>query len=100
MKPILVLAFLPLFHCASVFEIQPLERSDVYEDPIEDTDFVFDDIDPEDNLDEDSFEAEFGLDQVSDPEEKEKRQEALKINEELVKEENEEYLNGKKTWWD
>ena len=63
--------FLPIFHCASVFDIQPLERSDGGDFPIEDTDFVFEDMDAEDNLDEDSFEAEFGLDPVSDPEKRE-----------------------------
>jgi len=61
---------------------------------------AYGDIDDEDNLDEDDFEAEFGLDPITDPEEKEKREEALWENEELVKEENEEYLEGKKTWFD
>ena len=37
------------------------------------------DLDPEDDLDEDAFEEYFHLDQVTDPEEHEKRDEALKL---------------------
>ena len=98
------LAFLPLAHFASVSEIASQDfREEDYQEkyfPEEDTAEVFEDIDPEDNLYEDDFETEFGLDKVTDTEEKERRQEALIANEELVKKENQEFLSGKKTWWD
>ena len=61
---------------------------------------LYGEMDDEDNYDEDSFEQEFGLDPITDPEEKERREEALWENEEIVKEENEDYLSGKKTWFD
>ena len=41
--------------------------------------------DPDDNLEEDEFLSEFGLDPISDPLEKERRSSALKANEEIVK---------------
>merc|ERR1712012_311176 len=56
-----------------------------------------DDIDPEDNVDEDQFVKDFDLPEVTDPEEKARRQAALKANEELIKEENEAYSRGEKT---
>jgi len=95
MKHLFLLACLSFALCVSLSEIQSEEVI-----PIEDSEKVFDDIDLEDDHDEDSFEKEFELEEVTDPEEKEKRQEALKENEKLVKEENEEFLNGKKTWFD
>jgi len=61
---------------------------------------LYGEMDDEDNYDEDSFEQEFGLEPITDPEEKERREEALWENEEIVKEENEDYLSGKKTWFD
>ena len=104
MKTFHCLAFLLLVFFSSESEGGML-RDRSYEDgsdyyPEEETDIVFEDMDAEDNLNEDDFEREFGLDLVTDPEEKEKRKEALEENEELIKEENEEFLNGKKTWWD
>ena len=60
----------------------------------------FDDLDPDDNLDEDQFESQFGLDPVTDPKEKAKRKEALKEAEAEVKKENEKYLNGKADWFE
>ena len=59
-----------------------------------------DDIDPEDNVDEDQFVKDFDLPKVTDPEEKARRQAALKANEALIKEENEAYSRGEKTWFD
>ena len=57
---------------------------------------IYGDLDPNDNLNEDDFEDEFGLERVTDPYEKARRQKALKENEEIVKNENEDFLNGKK----
>lgn len=46
------------------------------------------------------FEEYFGLDDITDPEEKEKHAAALKEKEELVKEANEKYEKGEQTWFD
>ena len=51
------------------------------------------DMDDEDKYNEDEFEQEFGLDPITDPEEKEKRKEALRENEEIVKKENKAKLS-------
>merc|ERR1711872_1069944 len=51
-------------------------------------------------MDEKEFEELFDLDPVLDPQEFEKRQNALKSNEELIKQVNQEYAEGKKTWYD
>ena len=58
------------------------------------------DLDPLDNLNEEEFEQEFHLDPVEDPEEKLRREEALVENENLIKETNQEYLDGEISWWD
>ena len=58
------------------------------------------DLDPLDNLNEEQFEEEFHLEPVEDPEEKLRREEALVENENLIKETNQEYLNGEISWWD
>ena len=63
-------------------------------------DVDFGDLDPDDNLDEDQFETEFGLDPITDPAEKAKRKEALKEAEDEVKKENKKYLNGKADWFE
>merc|ERR1711872_491198 len=52
------------------------------------------------SMDEKEFEELFDLDPVVDPQEFEKRQNALKSNEELIKQVNQEYAEGKKTWYD
>ena len=52
------------------------------------------------NLNLDDFEDYFGLDHVTDLEEKKRREEALKENEEKVKEVNEAYEKGESSWWD
>ena len=61
---------------------------------------VFDDLDADDNLTEEEFEEEFGLEPVTDPEEKARREEALEEAEAEVKEENEKYLNGEADWFE
>merc|ERR1719219_2185157 len=58
------------------------------------------DLDPEDQLDEDAFEEYFHLPAVTDPVEHERREEALKENEALIKENNELYMEGFRSWWD
>merc|ERR1712179_400924 len=58
------------------------------------------DLDPEDNLNEDEFEEYFHLPAVTDPEEHERREEALKENEALIKENNKLYMEGFRSWWD
>lgn len=64
-----------------------------------DTQKEFGDLDSADNLDEDEFEKRFGLEK-QDPYEESRRREALKKNEEEVKRQNEDFFEGKKTWWD
>ena len=59
-----------------------------------------DDIDPEVNVDEDQFVKDFNLPEVTDPDEKARREAALKANEALIKEENEAYSKGERTWFD
>ena len=49
------------------------------------------DLDFDDNLDEDEFISRFGLKEISDPQEKARRREALKEHEEIVKRENVNY---------
>ena len=55
------------------------------------------DLDPNDNLGEEDFRSQFGLDQIDDPGEKAKRREALKDNEEIVKWVNKAYVKGELT---
>ena len=59
-----------------------------------------DDLDPYENVNEEEFEALFDLDPADDPEEEARRAEALKENEEKIKEENELYSEGKNSWFD
>jgi len=77
MKHFYLLAFLPLVFSASVTE-----------------------MDADDNLGEDAFEEEFGLEKITDPEEHKRREEALKNNEEIIKETNNKFLDGEDSWWD
>jgi len=58
------------------------------------------DLDPEDNLNEEEFEEEFHVAPADDPEEELKREEALVVNENMIKETNEKFLNGEITWYD
>ena len=57
-------------------------------------------LDSEDNDDLDTFDKDFGLPEITDPVEKAKEEEALEANEEIVKEENKEYLEGNINWHD
>merc|ERR1712127_129006 len=57
------------------------------------------DLDPEDNDTLDEFLEHFKQLSPTDQIEKKRREEALKENEDLVKEENKEYKEGKKTWF-
>ena len=57
------------------------------------------DLDPLDNLDEDDFLAKFGR-EVEDPGEKDKRSKALKRNEKNVKKTNQEFIDGKKGFFE
>ena len=57
-------------------------------------------MDADDNLDEDEFEEEFGEPAITDPEEHKRREEALEKAEEQVKEENKEFMEGKKSWFE
>merc|ERR550539_149340 len=77
---------------------RPEEARDVPEPEVDYEDFG--DLDPEDGLDEDQFETEFGLDPITDPAEKAKRKTALKDAEAEVKKENKKYLNGKADWYE
>merc|ERR1711970_1573182 len=52
------------------------------------------------DMNEDEFEDFFELEHVADPDEYEKRQNALKENEEEIKKVNQDYAEGKKTWFD
>merc|ERR1719411_2093808 len=57
-------------------------------------------MNPYGSLDEDEFLEQFNKTQIDDPEEKEKRAEALKKHEQEVLENNEAFLAGNQTWWD
>ena len=59
-----------------------------------------DEIDYYENINEEEFEALFDLTPADDPEEEARRAEALKQNEALIKEENELYSEGNRTWFD
>merc|ERR1719264_45652 len=92
-----------IFLALTALALAGIPRPEVARDdaPQTEVDYVvFDDLDPDDNLDEDQFESQFGLDPVTDPKEKAKRKEALKEAEAEVKKENEKYLNGKADWFE
>ena len=57
-------------------------------------------MNPYGSLDEDEFLEQFHKPQVDDPEEKERRAEALKKHEQEVLENNESFLAGNQTWFD
>ena len=59
-----------------------------------------DEIDYYQNINEEEFEALFDLTPADDPEEEARRAEASKENEALIKEENELYSEGNRTWFD
>ena len=84
MRPIFLLALLPLAFCDD--SLQPLVNAD--------------DLDPYENANEVEFEALFDIAPADDPEEEARRAEALKENEAKIKEENELYSEGKRPWFD
>ena len=84
MKLIFILALLPLALCDD--SPQSLVNAE--------------DLDPYENVNEDEFEAMFDLAPADDPEEEARRAEALKENEAKIKEENELFSEGKRTWFD
>ena len=57
-------------------------------------------VDDLDDVSLEEFEEHFGQEQVTDPEEKEAREEALREHEEMVKEANEAFALGEQTWYD
>jgi len=57
------------------------------------------DLDENDNLNEDQFEEAFNKRAITDPVEKAKREAQLKKTEDEVREENEDYEKGRKTWY-
>merc|ERR1712168_905893 len=57
-------------------------------------------LEPLDNIDEKEFEEYFHLDPVEDPEEFQRREAALRRNEEEIKKVNKELQAGEKTWFD
>ena len=57
------------------------------------------DLDENDDIDETEFEKVFHQPKITDPIEKARRQAALKENEEDIKKENEDFLEGKKAWF-
>merc|ERR1712107_344116 len=56
-------------------------------------------LEPLDNIDEKEFEEYFHLDPVEDPEEFQRREAALRKNEEEIKKVNKEFQAGEKTWF-
>jgi len=57
------------------------------------------DIDPLDDIDEKDFRQFFHLEPINDPVEFAKREQALKKHEAKIKEVNEQYLRGEKSWF-
>ena len=57
-------------------------------------------VDDLDDVSLEEFDKHFGQDQITDPEEKEAREEALREHEEMVKEANEAFALGEQTWYD
>ena len=60
----------------------------------------FGDTDPMEELDEEQFEEEFGLEPITDPVEKERRQKALEKADKDEKEQNDKFLNGKSDFYE
>ena len=85
MKPILLVTLVSLALGAIPL---PGQRSSAPE-PIKEEE-VFGDTEPEEELDEDQFEIEFGLEPITDPVEKQRRQDALEKAEKAEKAHREE----------
>lgn len=58
------------------------------------------DLDSQDKDTEEEFESHFKLPKITDPTELKKREDALKKAETIVEDENDEFLEGKKAWFD
>ena len=57
-------------------------------------------FDDHSNFSLEEFEEFFGHEHIKDPEEKAKRESALKANEDIVKKANEAFSKGEQTWYD
>ena len=57
-------------------------------------------LDDHSNFSLEEFEEFFGHEHIKDPEEKAKRESALKANEDIVKKANEAFSKGEQTWYD
>merc|ERR1712123_446348 len=57
------------------------------------------DLDENDNLNLDDFEYQFNKKRVVDPAERAKRRKSLRRNEQIVREENEDFIRGQETWF-
>merc|ERR1712227_757556 len=94
-----VLILLALVHLS----LGGLFKVHVREEPIEITDFTdstdSEEMDNDDELTEEEFEAQFGEEPVDDPDEMARRAETLK-EEEVVKERDIEYLDGEIEWYE
>ena len=60
----------------------------------------FEELDPNDEMNEEEFEKYFNKLPPKDPEEYKRRESALKKNEEEVKEANKKFIKGEITWFD
>merc|ERR1711990_1262822 len=89
----ITMKFLPLLMISAVFAAT-IDRED---DNLEE---LAEGMNPYGSLDEDEFLEQFHKPQIDDPEEKEKRAEALKKHEQEVLENNEAFLAGNQTWFD
>ena len=76
----------------------PGQRSDAPE-PIKE-EKSWGDTDLQEELDEEQFEEEFGLEPITDPVEKQRRQEALDEAEKAEMEQNDKFLNGESEFWE
>merc|ERR1711936_84603 len=95
-RPEITMKFLSFLMISAVFAAS-FDREDSMEDSMEE---LAEGMNPFGSLDEDEFLEQFHKPQIDDPEEKEKRAEALKKHEQEVLENNEAFLAGNQTWWD
>ena len=89
MRILAVLALLQLASCGLVRE-----------EPVAEVETEFGDLDADDELSEEAFEAQFGEEAVTDPAELERRRARLAEEEQEVRQENEEFLEGSKEWFE
>ena len=91
MRILAVLALLQLTSCGLVRE-EPVAEVE--------TEAEFGELDADDELSEEAFEAQFGEEAVTDPAELERRRARLAEEEQEVRQENEEFLEGSKEWFE